>query len=498
MCLVVSFFMVFIVIKFILLILLFPVFLSANEWLSLLPKGTQLSYLVIDPSDNQIVSEYNASVLRTPASMQKLLTATAAKLYLGKNFSYQTLIKGDKKRIKEGIYQGDLSFHFVGDPTLLRSDIKKMLIQLKKLGVKQINGNFLLNQSHFNGYQWSNGQAWNDLGVCYTAPASAIIVNKNCVLGNLSLSSNKAEKATLFIPSYEPVEISSNVSVVTKQQKEVLFCELEMTRNSQNRYHLWGCMVPRKRPFALAFAVNDPFEYAKQIFVSEFQATGIAVKGEVKLENESINVKNNQNILVKHQSVRLDELLQVMMKESDNLIADSLFKTLGGAYFQTAGNFRNGAQAVKAILNEQGVDLENAYLADGSGLSRHNLMSAELFMVVLNYVYRHEPQLQLLASFSHSGEDGTLKHHRGVRGKLLAGKITAKTGSMKGVSNLLGIIKTEQGDRLFVLILNGYNLSETVIKDLEIDKKDYKSYFQQAFFENLVKTPLLKKGIVTP
>lgn len=492
MCLVVSFFMVFIVIKFILSIslFLFPLFLCANEWASFLPKGTQLSYLVLDPANNKVISEYEASILRTPASMQKLLTATAAKLYLGDNFAYQTLIKGNKEKIKDGFYQGDLSFHFVGDPTLLRSDIKKMLIQLKKLGIKQVNGNFVLNQSHFNGYQWSNGQAWNDLGVCYTAPASAIIVNKNCVLGNLNLSANKADKAILFIPPYEPVEISSDVSLVTQLQKEAQFCELEVTRNSQNRYHLWGCVVPRNRPFALAFAVNDPFAYAKQIFTSELHSAGIALKGTVKLESESSNNTNNQDVLVKHQSALLDELLQVMMKESDNLIADSLFKTLGWAYFQTAGNFRNGAQAVKAILKAEGVDLENAYLADGSGLSRHNLMSAELFMEALNYIYQHEKKLQLLSSFSRSGEDGTLKYHRGVRGKLLKGKIIAKTGSMKGVSNLLGIIKTEHGDRLFVLILNGYNLSETVLKDPTISKKDYKSYFQQAFLENLIKAEL--------
>jgi len=464
MCLVVSFFMVFIVIKFILSIslFLFPLFLCANEWASFLPKGTQLSYLVLDPANNKVISEYEASILRTPASMQKLLTATAAKLYLGDNFAYQTLIKGNKEKIKDGFYQGDLSFHFVGDPTLLRSDIKKMLIQLKKLGIKQVNGNFVLNQSHFNGYQWSNGQA----------------------------SANKADKAILFIPPYEPVEISSDVSLVTQLQKEAQFCELEVTRNSQNRYHLWGCVVPRNRPFALAFAVNDPFAYAKQIFTSELHSAGIALKGTVKLESESSNNTNNQDVLVKHQSALLDELLQVMMKESDNLIADSLFKTLGWAYFQTAGNFRNGAQAVKAILKAEGVDLENAYLADGSGLSRHNLMSAELFMEALNYIYQHEKKLQLLSSFSRSGEDGTLKYHRGVRGKLLKGKIIAKTGSMKGVSNLLGIIKTEHGDRLFVLILNGYNLSETVLKDPTISKKDYKSYFQQAFLENLIKAEL--------
>ena len=255
-----------------------PINLFASEWTvlhPLLPKGTQVSYMVVDPAKNQIIAQSQQTVLRTPASMQKLLTATASKLYLGEKFRYHTTIEGKNSNIKNNQYQGDIRFHFVGDPTLSRADIRNMLKSLKRLGIKEISGDLLLNQSHFSGYQWSNGQAWNDLGVCYTAPSNAIIVNKNCVLGNLSLNSSDAKKARLFIPDYEPVEISSDVSVVTREQRSEQFCALEITRNSQNRYHLWGCMVPRNRPFALAFAVNDPFAYARQIIASELESVGI-------------------------------------------------------------------------------------------------------------------------------------------------------------------------------------------------------------------------------
>ncbi|MCG6201458.1 D-alanyl-D-alanine carboxypeptidase/D-alanyl-D-alanine-endopeptidase [Psychromonas antarctica] len=471
------------------IIFILPVNLFASDWLALhplLPKGTQISYMVVDPAQNKVITQYQQSLLRTPASMQKLLTATAAKLYLGSQFRYQTTIEGEKSNINKQRYQGDLIMRFVGDPTLLRSDISGMLKSLKQLGIKYIAGDFLLNQSHFSGYQWSNGQAWNDLGVCYTAPSNAIIVNKNCVLGNLSLSHPKAKKATLFIPGYEPVDISSDVSVVTKAQRSAQFCELEVTRNSHNQYSLWGCMVPRERPFALAFAVNDPFAYARQIIASELMKVGIILEGEIKLDSN--NTSSVGDVLIRHQSPPLDEMLRIMVKESDNLIADSLFKTLGAAYFRTAGNFRNGGQAVKLILKEQGIDLENAYLADGSGLSRHNLMSAVLFMTVLEYVYHNDSRLNLLSSFSVAGIDGTLKYHQGVRGKLLKGKIIAKTGSMQGVANLLGVVKRDHGDRLFVLILNGYNLAETALSEhKEKDKKISKYHFEQAFFEAIIK-----------
>ncbi|MCP4323893.1 MAG: D-alanyl-D-alanine carboxypeptidase/D-alanyl-D-alanine-endopeptidase [Psychromonas sp.] len=464
----------------------------ANEWQALhplLPKGTQLSYMVVDADKQTVLAQSQQETLRTPASIQKLLTATAAKLHLGGGFRYQTQLIGDKSKIKGTKYSGDLHLNFVGDPTLKRKDITAMLISLKRLGIKEVSGDFLLNQSHFNGYQWSNGQAWNDLGVCYTAPSNAIIVNENCVLGNLSLKSNDAKKATLYIPSYEPVTISADVDVVTKEQREERFCDLEVTRNSQNNYHLWGCMVPRKRSFGLAFAVNDPFQYASKIITVELSKLGIKLKGKVLLESDKQDA-NNAEVLANYQSPELDKLLKIMMKKSDNLIADSLFKTLGASYFQRAGNFRNGGKAVKAILAEQGVDLENAYLADGSGLSRHNLMSAERFMSVLQFVYKNDKQFDLLSSFSVAGIDGTLKYHKGVRGKQFKGKVIAKTGSMKGVANLLGVVKTKQGDRLFVLILNGYNKHKSQLtSEILRDEKASKYRFESAFFETILNSP---------
>ncbi|WP_372883188.1 D-alanyl-D-alanine carboxypeptidase/D-alanyl-D-alanine-endopeptidase [Psychromonas sp.] len=472
-----------------------PLNLLADEWSdshTLLPKGTQLSYLVIDPVNSKVLAESAGQILRTPASLQKLLTATAAKLHLGENFSYRTNIEGKLSRIKNNHYQGDIRLRFVGDPTLTRANLKEMLKSLKALGVGKINGDLLINAAHFNGYQWSDGQAWNDLGVCYTAPSNAIIINKNCVLGNLSLPGPEAKKARLFVPDYEPVEISSDVDVVTPAQRDERFCALEVTRFNHNRYHLWGCMVPRERAFPLAFSINDPFTYARQLIESELKKAGIKLHGKVLLE-EVNQAAQPKSVLVSHQSPLLDELLQVMLKDSDNLIADSLFKTLGASYFHQQGNFRNGGKAVKLILQAHGIDLENAYLADGSGLSRHNLISAELLMSVLKYAYLNDDKLKLFASFSIAGIDGTLRYHKGVAGPVLKGNIIAKTGSMKGVANLSGMVKSARGDRLFVLLINAYNLEEG--KGTSAPGKQTKSpvvIFEQAFFTNIVNSAKAK------
>jgi len=462
----------------------------AQQWQqleSLLPKGTQVSYLVVDANSQKKIASFQEETLKTPASVQKLLTATTAKLYLGENFRYQTAIQGDKKALKAGIYKGDLSLHFSGDPMLTRQHIKQLLQKLKRAGVNKIEGDFLLDNSAFNGYQWSNGQAWNDLGVCYTSPTSAIIVNRNCVQGNLSVPSEKAEKARLFVPDYEPVEITANVDVVTREQRDSLFCDLELTRDSHNKYHLWGCMVPRKRAFPLAFAVNDPNTYAQKIIESEIKQVGINLIGGVKVATLDYQTTvPSSSVLASHLSPNLTALLKKMMKNSDNLIADSLFKTVGAHYFKQSGNFRNGAKAMKVILKAQGVDLENAYIADGSGLSRHNLMSAELFMSVVKFVYQQDKKLGLLDSFSVAGVDGTLKYHKGVNAKSLKGNIIAKTGSLKGVANLAGIVKSPAGDKLFVLMINGYNRGNSVTRAAIPRVEKASVYlFEKSFFKHI-------------
>ncbi|RBW41381.1 D-alanyl-D-alanine carboxypeptidase/D-alanyl-D-alanine-endopeptidase [Psychromonas sp. B3M02] len=462
----------------------------AQQWQqlqSLLPKGTQVSYLVLEAGNQKTIAGFQEETLKTPASVQKLLTATTAKLTLGDDFRYQTVIQGDKSKLKGGIYKGDLRLHFSGDPMLTRQHIKQLLQQLKRTGVNKIEGDFLLDNSAFNGYQWSNGQAWNDLGVCYTSPTSAIIVNRNCVQGNLSVTSAEATKARLFVPDYEPVDITADVDVVTKEQRDTLFCDLELTRDSHNKYHLWGCMVPRKRAFPLAFAVNDPNTYAQKIVTAEMKKAGINLIGDVKVATLAYQTSIlSSSVMASHLSPNLPVLLKQMMKDSDNLIADSLFKTIGAHYFKQPGNFRNGTKAMKLILKEQGIDLENAYIADGSGLSRHNLMSAELFMSVMKFVYQQDAKLGLLGSLSVAGVDGTLKYHKGVNSKALKGKIIAKTGSLKGVANLVGIVKTPTGDKLFVLMINGYNQANSVTNAVIPRVEKASVYlFEKAFFKHI-------------
>ena len=159
-----------------------------------------------------------------------------------------------------------------------------------------------------------------------------------------------------------------------------------------------------------------------------------------------------------HRSAPLNELLDTMVKDSDNLYADNIAKTIGAKYFSQPGSFTNGSKAIKAILKDKAnIDLEQAVIVDGSGLSRNNRMTASQMMEVITYLYQHDDTLNLLATMPVSGQSGTLRYRQSIRHKPLQGQIRAKSGSLYGTYNLAGTIKTQSGKTLiFVQMVSNY------------------------------------------
>jgi D-alanyl-D-alanine carboxypeptidase/D-alanyl-D-alanine-endopeptidase (penicillin-binding protein 4) len=439
----------------------------------LLPDGSNVAYIIgnpvasgatsnnnssLVPPESRYMMQSNAELLLTPASTQKLITALAAKLYLTDEFSFETNLHGTITQR----YLKNTEFSFTGDPTFTRRDLRSMLHQLKAKGVDLIKGDIQLNDSYFNGYNWSNGQVWNDQAVCYATQASALVINNNCVLGNLKRTPD-LHIARIFVPNYEPISLDSKVLIMTKEQQKANFCDLEVTRKPNNQYTLFGCITPSQHNLPLAFAISDPRAYFTALLKTELTTANIQFSGKVTSKKQITTAP----VIIRHESVTVDKLISKMIKESDNLIADILFKTMGAVYFNQPGNYRNGAEAVRLILEDNGISLNSSAIADGSGLSRHNLVSAHTMFNVLSYVIAHNEQLHLFDDLPISGVDGTLKYKKGLLTSLLKGKVIAKTGSLKGLSNLVGVVKTEQNNTIpFVLMINGYHPSPSAQEKL--------------------------------
>ena len=149
----------------------------------------------------------------------------------------------------------------------------------------------------------------------------------------------------------------------------------------------------------------------------------------------------------------MDQILQRMMKKSDNFYAEAMFYQLGAATGHRPSTAKNSAQVVKQLIQKVGNGKNPYRVADGSGLSLYNYVTPELEMRLLRYAYRNSNIYQhLLPSLPIAGVDGTLNTR--MKGTFAEENVKAKTGTVTGVSALAGYCTSANGHLLCFSIIN--------------------------------------------
>lgn len=149
----------------------------------------------------------------------------------------------------------------------------------------------------------------------------------------------------------------------------------------------------------------------------------------------------------------IDQVLMPMMKESDNLCAEALFYQLGASTGAHPATARDARTVVRRLVEKVGLRPSDYRIADGSGLSLYNYVTAELEVMLLRYAYQNiNIYMHLLPSLPVAGEDGTLR--RRMRGTFTSGNVKAKTGSVTAISSLAGYCTAANGHVLCFAIIN--------------------------------------------
>lgn len=420
-----------------------------------LPAGTNMS-LIVQPVGVRTPSiDYNSQLMMMPASTQKVITALAAMLELGKNYRFVTTFESSG-RINKGALNGQLIARFTGDPSLTRKQLQNMVAQLKNKGITRINGDLLIDTSIFSSHDRPSGWSWDNMTQCYSAPPGAAVIDQNCFSVRLETPEKSGDLITVTVLANSPVIMTSEAKAYAPKAPEARFCEFDVIAKDNNYFTLTGCLTHQKKPIVLNFAVQDSKVYAGQVIKSELNKAGIKLNGKVKYQTTPLS---KATILAQTSSEPLYKLVTFMLKRSDNITADTLFRVLGNKYTGKPGTWRSGGFAVRQILNKKaGINLGNSIIADGSGLSRQNLISAGTMMQVLQYIAANDSQLELIDMLPISGKDGTLLGRKSFKDAGLDGQIYAKTGALSGVYNLAGFINTTSGKRLaFVQLISGYS-----------------------------------------
>lgn len=467
--------------KFILSTLLIPNIsqaeINTEELIKHLPAGALASFIAKNLETNQIITQYQSDIFMLPASTQKIFTALAAKLALTDDFRFQTALLSNGI-IENGILKGNLIARFTGDPELTSGQIYQLISKLKQQNIKKVEGDLILDTSVFASHDKASGWIWNDLTMCFNAPPAAINIDHNCFYVTLNADQNIGEFAKVNIPSAYPVQVFSSAYIVDK--KDAPFCQLDVVVHDNNRYQVKGCMARQSQPFGLSFSVQDPTYYGASIIKAHLKSVGIEFNGQIK---EPLNSQMG-NLLAEHYSEPLPVLLKKMMKKSDNQIADALFRTVANKQHNRPASFQLGSYVIRQFLKSKAnIQFKNSVVADGSGLSRHNQVSASTMLETLEYIAQNEESLKLFETFPIAGVDGTISGRGSISTEPLAKNLIAKTGALKGVYNLAGFMKNARGERIaFVQFISGYSTGELESKTKRAPLNTFENRFYMALF----------------
>jgi D-alanyl-D-alanine carboxypeptidase/D-alanyl-D-alanine-endopeptidase (penicillin-binding protein 4) len=145
-----------------------------------------------------------------------------------------------------------------------------------------------------------------------------------------------------------------------------------------------------------------------------------------------------------------------MMKNSQNLFAETFLLSLATLTPHAGASSNEGRNAIQDVLNGWGVPASSILVADGSGLSRYNVVTPETLVGILSHVYRDERLREPFeASLPVAGRDGTLGQR--MRGTAADGNAQAKTGSFTNARALSGFVRSADGEPLvFSIIANHF------------------------------------------
>lgn len=411
-----------------------------------LPRGAAAGICIYDLSAGRTLYEHQADKLSRPASTMKVMTAITALAQPGAMEPFRTEL-WTTGRVAGDTLRGDL--YVVGgfDPEFDEDDLKELIGDLTKRGIRVVDGDIVGDVSMKDSLYWGSGWLWDDAPAAYQPYLSPLMLNK----GVLQLSILPDERGLSALVIGHPSSTYYTIENHTRSRSSAAG-PLRVTRNwmeNGNHITLQGNVQTAE---GRSFSLFDSGRMFMHVFVERLMEAGIhctAVADSTRAGIEAayrfadLPQEGRRTKLAVHET-SLQAVLNVMLKESDNLNAEAMLCRAG--VLATGGKKRvsakDGLDAMRTLIRRVGLDPKHYSLADGCGLSHYDYLSPELLVAMLRYAYsRSDIFSPLYKALPVSGVDGTLKYRMGY-GTPAFRQVHAKTGSYTGINALAGYLKT--------------------------------------------------------
>ena len=410
-----------------------------------LPPGSNTGICIYDLTAGRMLYEYQADKLSKPASTMKMMTAITALSQPGVMAPFRTELWTTGCVVGDTL-KGDL--YVVGgfDPEFDEDDLEELIGGLTKQGIRVVDGAIVGDVSMKDSLYWGSGWLWDDAPAAYQPYLSPLMLNK----GVLELSIRPSEQGTAAVVKCTPASTYYILENYTRSYSSA-DGPLRATRNwmeNGNRITLEGNVRGTENR---SFSLFDSGRMFMHVFVERLMKAGIRCTAVADSTRAGIEAAycfaelplEGRTKLVVHET-SLQDVLDEMLKESDNLNAEAMLWRAG--VLATGGKKRiaakDGLDAMRALIKRIGLNPKHYSLADGCGLSHYDYLSPELLVAMLHYAYsRSDIFSPLYKALPVSGVDGTLKHRMGY-GTPGFRQVHAKTGSYTGINALAGYLKT--------------------------------------------------------
>jgi D-alanyl-D-alanine carboxypeptidase/D-alanyl-D-alanine-endopeptidase (penicillin-binding protein 4) len=415
---------------------------------------------VLSLESGETLYERNPYRLYLPASNNKVLTSVAALLRLGPDFRFETAISTDGA-VADGVLRGNLIVIGSGDPGLAPrfhsgdafAVFKNWARQLKEKGIRKIEGDIIGDDRAFPEPWLGASWEWGDLAYGYAAPVSALQFNENLVTAEIAPAAKEGDPASINILPISDY-MSFDFRVVTGARGSAESMEVDRTESGESVV-IRGTVPLGGETITQTIAVRYPTLFYLHALKQTFQSEGIGVaQCNLKRGQVPTDAGRGLTMLWTHSSPPLAEILKPLLKVSQNLYAETLTRALGLSISQQ-GTFEKGREIVEDTLRGMAIEKGTYNYADGSGLSRRNLISADLLVRIFKFMYRHKYFAQFYEALPIAGVDGTITSR--MKGTRAENNVHAKTGTITSVRSLSGYIRTADGEMLaFSMIANNF------------------------------------------
>lgn len=405
--------------------------------------------LVVQEIGGPRLIELNPGVPRNPASVMKMVTTWAALSGLGPEYRWRTELLAERgaRLDEQGGLRGPLYIRAGGDPLLTQEELWSLLRELRLRGVKNLS-EVVVDRSVFGEVAIDPNEFDAAGDRPYNASPDAMMVG----LGAARLLFVPDAVGRKWIATLDPP--LPGVRVLGELRYSDAACPGSPSVSAQVRQAGAETLVEVAGTAAGScgeFSVYRLVQSQPAYFASLFRQLWRDLGGTLAKGVREGRTPGNAQVLAWSDSETLADTIRRINKESNNVMARILLLTLGAEKAGRPATVAGGAQAVLAVLREQGVDTRGWQIENGSGLSRDGRLTAGGLAGMLEAAWRSPLMPEFVSSLAISGVDGTMR--RRLRQDEVRGMAHMKTGSLRDARSLAGYVLGASGKRYIVVSL---------------------------------------------